>query len=233
MILAEATLLELAPFIEGRAFTSEALSFQRGDAEIQSTFNNMLADDAVAKQQFDQLEDYKDFFATEPDFDYYIPKAYHEECFYTAKNGAMYFEVPAKCLYLLRQCYEAVHEIPNLIFKVAPVNEMTKWFSRDYFLNGLSMKDVIKNLINPDYEPLSSSKLRNAVETPNPFTEIYITQTDMVAAVPNDIAKALNDENILNIKVLPSGLCIDKHYLRTYGNRFGAINSVYDLRDLI
>ena len=51
----------------------------------------------------------------------------------------------------------------------------------------------------------------------------------MVAAVPNAIADALDDDSIRRITVTPSGLAVDGVLLRTMANYVGAINSIYDI----
>ena len=55
----------------------------------------------------------------------------------------------------------------------------------------------------------------------------------MVAALPNGIAEQLNERSVSSITVTPNGLAINGKLLRTMAGHIGAINSIYDLREVI
>ena len=104
------------------------------------------------------------------------------------------------------------------------------WLRQGYFLGAVTLKDAICNVCTPLYKPLCETRLRNKVGT---FTEIYVVQEDMVAAVPNSISNSLGDENIRNMKLGQFGLEVDGILVRTMAGYVGAINSNYDLRELL
>lgn len=222
------TLSELAPYISGKQFTGE-VSIPRGSEEILKKFLTMLEEDDIAKECFNAYEYAKDFYKSMPDFAHFIPKELHQECFYAAKNGAMYKEIPALCVYMLRKAYEACNGIPNLIPKVIPSNVLNEWCKKGYFA-GITLQDAICNVCNAKYKPLSKSYLKNVVDD---FVEIYIESEDMVAAVPIKLAEQLDESSIKRIELTENGLAVDGVLLRTLCNYVGAINSYYDLRKLI
>ena len=55
----------------------------------------------------------------------------------------------------------------------------------------------------------------------------------MVALLPTRLANSLSDNDLLNIDQGENGLEIEGELLRSRTGYYGAINSVYDLRELI
>lgn len=227
--VADLTLNDLEPYINGKKFTGE-VEVARGDEAILKKFLNLLEEDDIAKEFFNTYDVAQNFYTTMPDFKQIIPKELQVECFYAAKNGVMYKEIPAFCVFLLKKAIAECDGIPNLIPKVIPSNVLNEWCKKGYFGGGLSLKDVICNICTPNYKPLCNTYLKNVV---GDFTEIYVTSTDMVAAIPNKIAECLDDESIRNIVLTSNGLSTNDVILRTMCNYVGAINSYYDLRKLI
>lgn len=224
------TLDQLEPFIEGREFTSKPCKQVRLNTDTFNKFMQMIEEDYNAKRFLESFEFPKDFYNTLPDFKHFFPAEVREELFYAAKNGKMYVEIPSACVYLLNKAWDQCNGIPNLLLKTVPLPALSAWLRKGYFLGAVTLKDAICNVCTPMYKPLCNTRLRNRV---NDFTEIYIGATDMVAAVPNAIADALDDDSIRRITVTPSGLAVDGVLLRTMANYVGAINSIYDLRELL
>lgn len=220
----------LEPYILGKKFTKKASKRERCNPDILEKFLTMLEEDIIAKEFFNAYEMADDFYKTMVDFKHYIPKELREEVFYAAKNGRMYREIPSFCVYIIEKAWKQCNGIPNLLFKVIPVAAIKKFCEEGYFLGGLTLRDVICNLCTENYNPLSIYHPKNKV---GDFTELYIQSADMVAAVPNSIADVLDDNSITQITVTPNGLEVNGTLLRTMANHIGAINSVYDLRELL
>ena len=223
-------LSELEPYILGKSFTGDAKDVPRLNRDVFTQFLTMLEESSIAKEFFNVYDNYKDFYTTAVDFKNLIPKEFQMEVFYAAKVGSFYVEAPSFCVYLLKTAYEQANGIPNLVLKLVPVQALTEWFKKGYFLGGLTLRDIICNVCNTDYNPLSEIKPKNRV---GDFTELWIKSADMVAAVPNKIADLFDDKGVLDIVDTPNGLESNGVLLRTMGGYVGAINSKYDLRKLI
>ncbi|MCM1219020.1 MAG: hypothetical protein NC548_31445 [Lachnospiraceae bacterium] len=224
------SLSDMEPYILGKQFTGVSKDVPRLNKDVFENFLIMLSEQPIAKEFFEAYSNYKDFYATAVDFKNLIPKEFQMEVFYAAKVGSFYVEVPSFCVYMLKQAWDQANGIPNLILKLVPVQALTEWFKKGYFLGGLTLRDIICNVCCGDYNPLSETKLKNRV---GDFTEIWVKDTDMVAAVPNKIADMLDDSGILQIVDTDSGLQSNGVLLRTMAGYVGAINSKYDLRELI
>lgn len=228
--ISEFNLSELEPYILGKEFTGELKDVPRLNKDVFEQFMIMLSESDIASGFFDVYSNYKDFYATATDFKNLIPKEFQMEVFYAAKVGSFYVEIPSFCVFMLKQAWELSQGIPNLILKYVPMQALTEWFKKGYFLGGLTLRDAICNVCCPDYNPLSELRLKNTV---GDFTEIWVRDTDMVAAVPNKIADLLDDKGILDIVDTEAGLQSNGVLLRTMAGYVGAINSKYDLRNLI
>ena len=224
-------LSSLEPYILGKSFTGVCKNQTRCDQEVLENFLTLLEEDSVAKGFFEAFDLASDFYKTMIDFKEFIPKEQRDEVFYAAKNGGtMYKQIPSFCVYVLRKAWEQCNGIPNLLFKIVPITAIKKFCEEGYFLGGLSLHDVVCNVCTEEYSPLSLYHPKNKLKD---FTEIYVASTDMVAAVPHSIAEHLDDNSISTIKVTPNGLETNGVLLRTMANHVGAINSVYDLRELL
>lgn len=227
---ANTSLSELEPYILGKAFTEDKVKVTRIDRNIFKQFMEMLSYDPIAKQFFDVYENYRDFYKTATDFRNQIPKEVQAECFYAAKLGKYYSGVPSFCAYMVKKAYDECYGIPNLIVKKLPLPMLRNCFSEDYFGAGICLRDVICSICCESYAPLSDTRPKNRV---GDFTELYIRSANMVAAVPNKIADALDDASVLKITETANGLAVDGLLLRTMCNYAGAVSSTYDLRELI
>lgn len=226
---ADLTLSQLEPFVLGKDFIGKPIEVVRGNQDIYNKFLK-LVEEYEAQNMLAAYEHPANFYDVYPDFKHEIPKEYREEVFYEGKNGCMYKEIPAQCVYVLKKVWNECNGIPNLILKTVPTAALTMWLRQGYFLGAVTLKDAICNVCTPLYKPLCETRLRNKVGT---FTEIYVVQEDMVAAVPNSISNSLGDENIRNMKLGQFGLEVDGILVRTMAGYVGAINSNYDLRELL
>lgn len=226
--VADLSLIELEPYITGKQFTGE-VDIPRCTEEMLKKFLTMLEEDNIAKECFNAYEYAANFYTAMPDFKHFIPKELQQECFYAAKNGVMYKEIPALCVYLLKKAYESCNGIPNLILKAIPSNVLNEWCKKGYF-KGITLQDAICNVCNPKYKPFNNAYLKNPM---GDFVEVYVPSEDMVAAVPNSIAEYLDENSIRKIELTDNGLAVNGVLIRTLCNYVGAINSYYDLRKLL
>lgn len=226
----ESDLSSLEPYILGNKFTGEANNIPRLPAQVLEDFLTLLEEDEIAKKFAETYELAKDFYETMPDFKRLVPKEYQEEVFYAFKNGHYYVQIPSFCEYILRKSWEQCNRIPNLLFKVVPIAAIKTFCQKNYFVGGLSLKDVVNNVCTEDYTPIS---LYHPFNKLTDFTEIYVPSTDMVAAVPNSIAELIPESSVASITMTPNGLAVSGQLLRTMANHVGAINSFYDLREVI
>lgn len=224
-------LTSLEDYILGKRFTGKAPDkMSRLPQSMFDDFMSMIAADKTAKSWLDVYEVHKDFYTTMYDYSKLFPKQYQEELFYAAKLGHYYRQIPAFCEYIVRKSWDKCYGIPNLLFKVIPTPAMNRFFQEGYLLGGISMRDVICNTVCPDYNPISIYHPFNKV---GDFTEVYVPKTDMVAALPNDIAEKLTPDSVTDLHVTPNGLALGDMLLRTSGAYVGAVNSIYDLRKVI
>lgn len=218
---------EKAEYICGKKFLGTSTREVTNEDMYQS-FCTMLHKYDDVLYVFNYLESYTEFFKCCTDFAKWFPKKHWKELFYAVKNGFYSTDVPSDSIYLTKKAYTAI-SIPNLILKQIPVSWQSSWFEEGYFSGGYTLRDVICTFCMPTYRPLDHINNKVTYET---FTEIYIKDTDMVAAVPNRIGDLLSAETIDRIKCEPNGLSVDGKFLRTLGGYHGAANSIYDLRQL-
>lgn len=224
-------LTSLRDYILGSRYTGDVSDkMVRLPNDVFEEFMSMLAADKNATEWLKFYDVHTDFYKTMLDYQKLFPKQYLEELFYAAKLGHYYRQIPAFCEYIVRKSWEKCNGMPNLLFKVIPVAAMNRFFQKGYLLGGISMRDVICNVVCEDYEPVSLHHPFNKMKT---FTEVYVPKTDMVAALPNDIAAILTTDTVQDLHVTPNGLALGDKLLRTSGPYVGAVNSIYDLREVI
>ena len=164
----------------------------------------------------------------EPDISNMFPKSEREEMFYCLKNNGYSPNVPGKCIYLFKTL-TAKYGSASLALKALPNAYLTILFQKNY-LEGCTVRDVIKSFADPEYEPFTPAKLRIQHKD---YDEIYVASEDMVALVPKDISAKIADSDIPQIELGKKGLEVSGLELRFMANHYGAINSFYDLRELI
>lgn len=222
------TILEYAPYMNGDVFTRECPPPVRctpymydkvvKEAGASDTFANVIG----------LIDSYKEFLEVEVDVANSIPPSEREEMFYCLKNGGYSDAVPAKCIYIFKTLFAKYGSV-SLALKALPQSMFTVFFQKNY-LKDCTMRDVVKSLVDADYEPFTTANLR--IEHTD-YDEIYIIETDMVALLPKSISHVLTDQDISRITVDKCGLQVNGLYLRFMANHFGAINSTYDLRAVV
>ena len=231
------TLIDLYPYVMGKSHFAEVKVRARLDQDYLKLFVNMLSEDQVAQKYFEVLMVHEDFYNTLVDFNHFIPPEQQAEVFYAAKLGRGYREIPSFCAYILDLAWKQCNGIPNLIPKVLSGTHLRKFCGEGYLLGGLSLHDAICNVCTDQYMPFNSVNTKNLIKAKTTdeldFYEIYIRESDMVAAVPKSIGDVLTDSTISKISVTPNGLFVGGQYIRTMANHLGVINSIYDLREVI
>lgn len=220
---------ELEPYIRGQMFMQDASTPYRASETRFNEWMAIMSKNEFASRLIALTESPKQFFELEPDIAEQIPKREREEMFFAVKNGFASPCVPAKCIYLVKKAYDT-YGISNLILKQIPENMYKVLFSRHYLGGGYTMRDVIRMFCNQSYEPVSAHAPFCIMKE---YSEIYIPSTDMVAAVPNQIALKLSVSDIQRLQVDDFGIHLDGTYLAFMEGYNGACNSIYDLRRLV
>lgn len=222
------TILEMAAYVNGDVFTRECKPPVRCTPEMYAR----VVREAVSSETFEQVigvvDTYDGFAMLEVDVAKSMPTSEREEMFYCLKNGGYSQDVPAKCLYVLRTLFNQYGSV-SLALKALPANMFKVFFQKNY-LNDCSMRDVIKSLIDPDYEPFTTANLRIKHEQ---YDEIYVIDQDMVALLPKDISSKLTDTDISRVTLTKQGLAVNGLVLRIMAGHYGAVNSTYDLRAVV
>lgn len=224
------TILDYAPYYEGKLKLPASKSRPILTIEQATTFTEHVTADIVAKQLFDMCEKPTDFFSLHVDAKQWIPKQLQSEVFFCTKNGMYCGEISSYVTYMVRKAVNAADGIPNMVSKYLSQKDLTLMFTEGYVGGDYTLKDVISTEINAEFIPLSELRLKVRHDK---FSELYVAETDMISAVPNDIADNLTDDAIRHIRVTPNGLAIGEALLRTMGGHYGITNSIYDLRELI
>lgn len=222
------TILEMYPYIMGEVYTRDRHEPSRFDNKIWAVVRNRVADSETFDYTIKNVQTCSDFMKLQPDIAEAIPRSLQEEMFYSLKLGFYSPEVPAKCIYIMKTLFEK-HGSFSLALKALPVSTFNLFFQTRYF-SGVTMRDIAKTFCDPDFEPFSPSKLRLKHKD---YDEVYVTSEDMVALLPKAISEKLTDTDLPRIVKEKTDLMIDGLKIRQMGQYFGAVNSTYDLRELI
>ena len=222
------TILEMYPYIMGEVYTRDRHEPSRFDNKIWAVVRTRVADSETFDYTIKNVQTCSDFMKLQPDIAEAIPRSLQEEMFYSLKLGFYSPEVPAKCIYIMKTLFEK-HGSFSLALKALPVSTFNLFFQTRYF-SGVTMRDIAKTFCDPDFEPFSPSKLRLKHKD---YDEVYVASEDMVALLPKAISEKLTDTDLPRIVKEKTDLMIDGLKLRQMGQYFGAVNSTYDLRELI
>lgn len=223
-------LIDWEPYVLGEKFMGDAKERPVVSLDLLGQVGADIAGDQIAKQAFDMCEKYTDFYEIMPDAKAWIPMPQRQEVFYALKCGKYNPDIPSVALYLVQKAWKECYNIPNLILKVLPQSYLKQFCARGFFGNGYCLRDLICNVCTDQYTPLAAHRLKVKHTS---YTEIYVESTDMVAAVPNNVADTLTDSAIQNLTVSPAGIAYGDSLLRTMGGSYGITNSIYDLRELV
>lgn len=219
---------EMAPYVFGDTFTRSVQAPTRCTPSLFEKVVEAASESSTYSDTIDMIYNVKDFVYLHPDIANIFPASEKEEMFYCLKNGGYCEDVPAKCIFVFKTLFNW-YGSASIALKCLTANTFKVFFQENY-LNNCTMRDVIKNFVDPDYEPLTESNLRIRHET---YDEVLVLSTDMVALLPKDISNILSDADIAKIILGKNGLEIDGLLLRFMGGHYGACNSIYDLRRLV
>lgn len=222
------TILEMAPYINGDAFTRECKAPIRCTPEMYARVVKEAACNDSFERVLSMIEDYRDFAELMPDIARVFPVSEREEMFYCLKNGGYSPAVPAKCIYILRTLFKE-HGSISLALKALSKDALTIFFQKNY-LDGCSLRDVIKSMVDPDYEPFTPARLRIQHKD---YDEVLVQSKDMVALLPKNLSMRLTEKDLEGIELTKDGLAVNGLLLRIMGEYYGACNSIYDLRRLV
>lgn len=216
---------DFAPYIMGERFTRGNVAPYRIDMDLYNKVAQIVKESDSAEANIAALSAPAAFYKVEPDIAHYVPALAREEIFYALKNGYASESVPSRLVFLLKRAYSVI-DLPNLIVSQIPENEFEVIFQTNY-LKGCCLHDVICSLFDSTYYPVTDAKPKNRHTD---YTEVYVSETDMIAALPNALADTLSLSDIRNLTVTSCGLSLENYPLRTMGGLYGATNSIYDLR---
>lgn len=222
-------LVDMAPYIIGRAFSRDAKPPIRCTSEMFQRALEVAACSDTFAATVQYCETPKDFYRLEPDIEAFIPLSEREEVFYCLKNEMYSPAVPAKCIYYIKKIYN-MYNIPSLVWKCLPVATLTIFFQGNYLDQGLTLKDVINSFCDSNYVPLSTQNLSSKIKD---GTEIYVPNTDMVAVVPTNIANKLSYDDLHKVQYVTEGVSVGDSPIRFMSGYHGACRSAYDLRTLV
>ncbi len=226
--VADCTIADMQPYIVGEAFTGQYDGARINEQAVE-LMNRAVSESITASTTLEQCESYKDFYNVEVDFKKLIEPKDRANCFYALKNKRYCLQVPPFCEYMIRRAWD-MYKIPNLIPKLLPVQALTTFFKEGYLCGGVTFRDVVCNVVCPEYVPFSESRYKNIVGS---YMEIYIEQEDMAAMVPKSIGESLDIDTLKKVRKTDYGLAVNGVLLRTMRGYIGGINSTYDLRALI
>lgn len=222
------TILEMAPYINGDIFTRECKSPIRCTPEMYARVVKEAACNDSFQKVLSIIDDYRDFAELMPDIARVFPVSEREEMFYCLKNGGYSPAVPAKCIYILRTLF-AKHGSVSLALKALGKDTITIFFQKNY-LDNCTLRDVIKSMVDPDYEPFTPARLRIQHKD---YDEVLVQSKDMVALLPKNLSMRLTEKDLEGIELTKDGLAVNGLLLRIMGEYYGACNSIYDLRRLV
>lgn len=222
------TILEFAPYMNGDLFTRVCPEPARCTPELYDKVLEAVAASETALKSAEYIGSYLDYMYAEPDIACLFPLSEREEMFYCLKNGGYCEDVPAKCIYTFKELFNVYGSV-SLALKALDANTIKVFFQQNY-LHECTMRDVVKNFIDPDYEPITAVNMRVKHKD---YDEVYIAATDMVALLPKALSEKLSDNDLTKITCDREGLKVDGLLLRQLGGYFGACNSIYDLRALV
>jgi hypothetical protein len=224
------TIIEAADYILGRKFLG-ALDKEpyRADKKFLEDAKVLMQKHPTAYKNLSILDSSKLFFAREVDLAHEVPANQREEFFYGMKVGFISSVIPAKALFYMQKCQEEYSTL-NVLPKFVLSGDLTKMFSEGYCADGYNIRDVICSIFQQDYMPLEDCRL---VTKNNDYWDVYIQETDMVATVPTRIKEKLQPEDIRRLHVDGTTIKLSENPIYMLGGYIGAVNSTYDLRNII
>lgn len=226
------TLLELTKIFSGKypadAKEMKVVDITKDDMEL---FREMLKINPVYVQGFKSTEKSGEFYSAFALFDKVFPAAKKEEVFYASKLGYFFPGVPSKLVYILKG---ALHDAgsPNLAIESLNVSSMTDYLCRGPLPNGVTLQQIMSNLLGSNFKLLTSARRRVKYKT---WWEVYVPDKDRVCMLPEDIATTISSrDDLLSINYNASkGVCVYDTPIRTLCGRVGVVKNDFDLREVI
>lgn len=222
-------IVDLEDYMDGKKFSRIVNAPYRASEDDFNRWVDIMRVNEMADRFIKLTESVTQFFAIERDIAELVPKKEREEMFFSMRNGLASPCIPAKCIYYIKKAYDK-YKICNLITKLIPERELNVMLSKNYIGGGFTLADVIRQFCDEHYNPVSNHNL--SVDF-GEFHEVYIPDTDMIAAIPSKIASGLSHEDICNIHLDTFGLELNGSYIGLMAGYNGACNSKYDLRRLV
>lgn len=208
----------------------QELKFKCVTEDSIKAFANYLSAFNGLSKSLNSTDDYKEFFSSCPILDAVIPDNEKEDLFYEFKLGYFYRGVPCKLVYILQKALMK-YDSPNVAISAINQTLITPYVEKNLLPEGVSVKDIVCNLINSDFKLLTSSNIKVKYKD---WYEVYISGSDRVAIFTEDIAKLIdNRDDIRSIEFDPQvGLVLKGIPIRTMAGHLGILSDEYDMRTL-
>lgn len=221
------TIPDWGDIFSGQGLSATHYRGYRGNPEDIKEWMRYLAQSPTAHVVLAATEDSKEFFAVDEDFSLLIPKHKQEECFYSLKNGFTAPNCPAQFIYFARQIFKR-YGIANLIGPALPKDLKSKVMKQDYFGAGYTAVDAICNFVWKEFKPIT--KWHSVVKCGD-WYEVYIPNTELVAAVPIEIGRSISQSEISAIELKHDvGLVLHGTPLCRMAGSVKLSSNYYDLR---
>lgn len=205
---------------------SDSFSLQyRAKPSDYENWAKLLKSSITAEDVLSRTESASEFFRIEQDLALLIPQKQRTEFFYSLKNGFVAPGCPAQFIYFAKAIYAKYH-ICNLIGPLLPRDVKQSIHRGGYFGSGYTARDAVCNFINPDFRPITEVE---PIVKIGSWYEAYVPAIDMVVALPTEIGKLLQAQELSQITYDPGvGLMLGDRPLSSLGTEVPT--SVYDLR---
>lgn len=218
-------------YIQGKKFTGELTKEPvRCTPEMVNKFIEGVRQSVYGSINLKTISNPKEFYRCEPDIErLFETKEEREEVFYAMKCEKYSPVIPSKFLFLILKCKEQFKSI-NYLPKVLSAGDVNKLFSKGTIADGLTLEEVIKSLVDSQYQVLSPFK---RVVQVHGYWEVLLEEDDAIIFIPDGLKSKLSERDYDNIKIGPKDLLLNNKPLRYFGGYFGACNSKLDLTGLI
>ena len=151
------------------------------------------------------------------------------------KLGQYYKGIPNRLVYILKKLIKALNDrvLPNHIIELGE-SLLTPYARKNYIseYGRFTFKDILENICNQTITLLSDANY--LVKISGEVYEVFISDVQRVALLPDDIAARLTYEDCLSLQYDPEkGVCLRDIPLRTWGNRLGVIKNDFDLVEVL
>lgn len=235
------TLLKLNELLSQKVRDEDSKYVELPDVEKWTEmFQSMLMISEDYQLRFELTESDREFYKACVLFQKIIPKEYTQEVFYRVKLGYYMKGVPSKLVFILQKVIRR-YKLPNLAISAIKQSvllplistEKSKEVTRvDTLRAGLSVQEVIENIIGVSYQPLLEWR---QISKNSECLEVYVGSHDRVAVLPLSYEQYFTNPMDTGIVfVSGEGLFIhDEYLLRTINGTLGIIHDEFDLRGVI